>query len=175
MRSWHLLGILGLINYVLFIGLQLVSDAIAPRSLALHTEVLFLVFPLLALKPVPGLIYSLSFALLLASLRPDEVTPLLISILALYHSILFLRARLIPRNPNRIGIHCGLLQLGYVLLLSTWYSTSAIVVTTFWIRSLAEGILSALFVGVFSGLWFQSQRRLITDIGHVKRATAKQR
>jgi hypothetical protein len=172
MRNWQTVAFLGLFNYLLLIGVNLVSDAIAPWSIALHAEVLLLVFPALMLRVLPGLSYCLLIALLLASLRPLDATPTLISILLIYHLLILFRGRLLPRNLSRIGIHCAALQLANVLFLSLWFYPDSADVTEYWIRCLSEGALSALFVGAFSGLWFHWQGVIITEMGQIQNAPA---
>lgn len=172
MRSWQKLGILGLLNYLLLTGVHLISDFIASWGLALHAEVLLLVYPALMLKILPGHVYCLLLSLLMASVRPFEQTPTLIGTLFIYHLLILFRGRLLPQKLSRIGIHCAALQLLYILFLSLWFYTPDVHVTAFWIRCLSEGALSALFVGALSGLWFHWQGVIITETSQLRNASA---
>jgi hypothetical protein len=164
MKPWQTISSLLLLNYVLWIFIQLISETLSSLALALHAEVLIILFPALLLPLGPALIYCFITAFLVGSYQPISQSATLLSVMMIYIAVVTLRGRLLPLSSSRIGVHAAVLQFLVVMSISAFHSSAAPFVTTFWIRCLSEGLLSALFVGALAGLWCQWQSRLIAEL-----------
>jgi hypothetical protein len=165
MKNWHLVIAVGSLNYLLWLALSELSHLLSGTGLAVHFDVLFVLFPALFLTVGPSLTICVLMAFIIGVHRPVSIGLTLLSLCLLWHLALWMRARL---RRDHLGHVAGLgaaLQALFVLGWSFSWGSSGMDGSVFWIRVLGELLVSVLVVGVLAGWWCQWQTRLLEEFG----------
>ncbi len=165
MKISQIVFVLAVLNYLLWLILHTASQSLTSWNVAIHPDILFIIFPAFFLGPTPGLLLCLFFAFVLGAYRPVPLGATLVTFCLLWQVGLLMRSRLQPQNSGHVAAFAAPVQFLAILLWSLSLSGSSFNIGGYWLRALVEASLSAVVVALLAGWWCRFQERFLADLG----------
>ncbi|MFP4283183.1 MAG: hypothetical protein ACOC3I_11675 [Verrucomicrobiota bacterium] len=165
MKTWHLVVALLAMNYLLWFFAVAVDQMLAPLSLALHLEALFVAFPALCLPILPSLWILLGLSLLLGAQTPVPVGGLLLGFALLWHAGVWLRTRVQAPRAVHFAVLAGVGQFCFILAWTLYLAPNHPAPEALWLRALTEALLSGGLVAALAYPWCRLQAGILEEFG----------
>ncbi len=150
-----------LANGLLYFVLNQVNEALAPLSLHISLDALFLLFAFFYLKPGQALLIGLLTALFVDAALP---VPFGIHVILIFGTLAFLQKmrRVFRReNPRHVLLAALWCNLFIMLGLSLTAGQDLLMQSAFWLRFLCDLALSQLALALLASWWLNLQRKTL--------------
>lgn len=151
-----------------WLGLQIASELnhyLSPLGLALHLDVLWLIFVALNLSRLTGLLYTFLFALLADAHLGGPHGLWVVAYLSLWGIAVSLRHLIQRESPFQVQLVSTIFQGILLLVLAFTLGGGQLATFGYWQRLTSESLLSLGLLWLISAPWYYLQHRLLISLG----------